>query len=145
MSHRSKKPPGDYPVGYGRPPSHTRFRKGVSGNPRGRPRGMTVVRANRLALQEAYRLIPVREGDVVFTLPTIQALMRQLARLAAKGNGPALRMFIKMIQTIEQEKASEAEIKEEELAERAPVSDQDRARALAAFMAKVGMKVSLPD
>ena len=27
-----------YAVGYGRPPLHTRFRKGVSGNPRGRPR-----------------------------------------------------------------------------------------------------------
>ena len=64
MSRRPKKP-GDYPVGYGRPPSHTRFRKGVSGNPGGRPRGMTAVRANRLALQEAYRLIPVREGDEI--------------------------------------------------------------------------------
>ena len=96
------KKPGDYPIGYGKPPAHTRFLKGVSGNRRGRPPGMPAVRANRLALQEAYRLIAVREGDEVSTLPTIQALMRQLARLAAKGNGPALRMFIKMIQIIEQ-------------------------------------------
>ena len=29
----------DYKVGYKRPPLHTRFRKGQSGNPRGRPRG----------------------------------------------------------------------------------------------------------
>jgi hypothetical protein len=29
----------DYPVGYGRPPRQTRFRKGQSGNPVGRPRG----------------------------------------------------------------------------------------------------------
>jgi len=29
----------DYRVGYKRPPLHTRFRKGQSGNPRGRPRG----------------------------------------------------------------------------------------------------------
>ena len=28
----------DYAVGYGKPPLHTRFRKGQSGNPRGRPR-----------------------------------------------------------------------------------------------------------
>jgi hypothetical protein len=27
-----------YAVGYGKPPLHTRFRKGQSGNPRGRPR-----------------------------------------------------------------------------------------------------------
>ena len=30
---------GDYGVGYGRPPRHTRFAKGQSGNPRGRPCG----------------------------------------------------------------------------------------------------------
>jgi Family of unknown function (DUF5681) len=29
----------DYEVGYGKPPRHTRFKKGQSGNPRGRPNG----------------------------------------------------------------------------------------------------------
>jgi hypothetical protein len=29
----------DYPVGYGKPPPHSRFVKGQSGNPRGRPPG----------------------------------------------------------------------------------------------------------
>jgi hypothetical protein len=29
----------DYAVGYGKPPLHTRFKKGQSGNPRGRPPG----------------------------------------------------------------------------------------------------------
>lgn len=28
----------DYEVSYGRPPKRSRFRKGLSGNPRGRPR-----------------------------------------------------------------------------------------------------------
>jgi hypothetical protein len=32
-------PKPDYAVGYGKPPLHTRFKKGRSGNPRGRPRG----------------------------------------------------------------------------------------------------------
>ena len=31
-----KSPRADYEVGYGRPPVHSRFRKGQSGNPRGR-------------------------------------------------------------------------------------------------------------
>ena len=29
----------DYKVGYKKPPLHTRFQKGQSGNPRGRPKG----------------------------------------------------------------------------------------------------------
>ena len=29
----------DYEVGYGKPPRHTRFQPGRSGNPRGRPSG----------------------------------------------------------------------------------------------------------
>src|ERR1700693_3097798 len=40
----SNKPPenkesGDYEIGYAKPPLHTRFRKGHSSNPNGRPRG----------------------------------------------------------------------------------------------------------
>ena len=52
MSRPPNNPSGNYAVGYGRPPSHSRFRKGVSGNPRGRPRGMTAARANRLACKK---------------------------------------------------------------------------------------------
>lgn len=33
-----RKPAGGYEVGYGKPPVHSRFQKGRSGNPRGRPR-----------------------------------------------------------------------------------------------------------
>jgi hypothetical protein len=36
---KKKQPPGDYAVGYRRPPEDKRFRKGTSGNPRGRPKG----------------------------------------------------------------------------------------------------------
>jgi hypothetical protein len=52
---RAKKPnpPRPYTVGYGKPPVHTRFQKGVSGNPRGRPRGIAPSTARGLALKEA--------------------------------------------------------------------------------------------
>jgi Family of unknown function (DUF5681) len=99
---------------------------------------MTPGRAKRLALQEAYRPITVREGDEVLTLPTIQAVMRQQGRLAAKGNGPAQRDFIG--RAIEQEEAIEA-TKVADTTQNSPITDQDRVRALAALLAKMGYKL----
>jgi hypothetical protein len=128
---------GAYDVGYGRPPSHTRFRKGVSGNPGGRPRGTTPGRARMLALREAYRSITVREGDIVRSLPAYQAVMRQLVRLAVTGKSPAQRMLIGLVQAIEQEAAVQADIKAAEGAGNSKVSDEDRVRALTAFLTKV--------
>jgi len=48
-----------YQVGYGKPPLHTRFRRGQSGNPGGRPRRPATERVKALALREAYRRITV--------------------------------------------------------------------------------------
>ena len=73
-SPENKLPADKHKVGYRKPPVHTRFRKGQSGNPGGRPRGMTAGRATALALKEAYRPVNVREGDKVITLPAIQAV-----------------------------------------------------------------------
>jgi hypothetical protein len=60
MSSRNKIP-GDYTVGYGKPPVHTRFVKGQSGNPRGRPKSKPGVGAKALAREEG--------GDEVQSLP----------------------------------------------------------------------------
>ena len=79
MKRLPKKPSSaTYEVGYGKPPARTRFKPRASGNPGGRPRGMTAERAKKLALKEAYRPITIREGDKIITLPAFQAIMRQL-------------------------------------------------------------------
>lgn len=106
MTRRSRNSSGNYEVGYGKPPSRTRFRKGVSGNPSGRPHGITAGRATALAIKEAYRLVKVREGDKVLTMPAIQAVLRSQVALAAKGNGPAQRALIEVTQAIERESAA---------------------------------------
>jgi hypothetical protein len=77
-----------YAIGYGKPPLHTRFAKGRSGNPGGRPRGTSVERAKALALEEAYRSGTVKEGGRAVALPAIQVILRRQIALGAKGNGP---------------------------------------------------------
>jgi hypothetical protein len=98
-----KPPAGEYRVGYGKPPKKSRFRKGQSGNPGGRPRGPTAGRAKRLALKEAYRMVRVREGDRVVCVPALGAILRSLVALAAKGNAPTQRFVYAMVSEIEQQ------------------------------------------
>ena len=49
----------DYEVGYGKPPKHTRFRKGQSGNFLGRPKGSTNVQTEMKRLLVAKTKIKV--------------------------------------------------------------------------------------
>ena len=127
---KKKLPPQDYKVGYRKPPAHTRFSKGKSGNPGGRPRGLTAGRATALALKEAYRLVSVKEGDKVITLPAIQALRSQVA-LATKGNGLAQRTVIEAIQAIEREIEAHVAAKERALANTPAMSNLEPARRIA--------------
>lgn len=104
MSKKIKKgrATGDYEVGYGKPPVATRFRKGQSGNPRGSScKNEPSHRANQLMLQEAYRPATVKVGDQTIKMPAIAAVFRSLLASGLKGNGPAQRASLRMIEAIE--------------------------------------------
>jgi Family of unknown function (DUF5681) len=90
---------GTYEVGYGKPPVHTRFRKGVSGNPAGKraPTQYTLRDANRLIMEEAFRQVSVRDGDKIVKIPMFQAVVRSHNMSTVKGNGPAQRGVIKLV------------------------------------------------
>jgi Family of unknown function (DUF5681) len=93
------------PVGYGKPPVHTRFRKGQSGNPTGKRKHGEAERAEALIRQEVYRLLTVREGDAVKKMPALQAVIRSQIAAAAKGNVTAQRALVKIVQDIEDARA----------------------------------------
>ena len=104
MSAKKKKAPQDSTsVGYGKPPIHSRFRKGQSGNPTGKRRRGAAERAEELIRQEAYRLLTIREGEKVTRMPALQAVFRSQIASAAKGNVSAQRAVVKVVQEIEAE------------------------------------------
>jgi Family of unknown function (DUF5681) len=106
---------GDYEVGYGKPPAHTRFRKGQSGNPHGRPRGFGTKRLPEILLKEAYRKMRVKQGDRIEKVPAMVAIARSLVTRAAAGNGRAQQVVLDAIEAIERERATQvaAEAKED--------------------------------
>lgn len=74
----------DYEVGYGRPPTHTRFQPGVSGNPSGRPRGSQNFRTllDRILKEE----IPLLDGEQQRKVSKAEAITRRLVIGALKGD-----------------------------------------------------------
>ena len=90
---------GDYRVGYRRPPVDTRFKRGQSGNPKGRPPG-----AKNLAtlLSEALNeLVVISEDGGRKRISKRKAAFKQLVNAAAKGNWPALKLLVDIMQDIE--------------------------------------------
>src|SRR6201987_237468 len=91
--------PGDYVVGYGKPPLHTRFQKGKSGNPRGRPRG----KKNMSTL-----LSPALNASIVVVangrrkkITKREAIVTQLVNKSAAADLKATQIVLAMLRELE--------------------------------------------
>ncbi|MCA3643288.1 MAG: hypothetical protein IOC63_15795 [Methylobacterium sp.] len=100
--------PAPYEVGYAKPPAETRFRKGQSGNPRGRPKGarnklpaLHEERLKDIVLAEAYRDIKVHDGDRQVTVPMAEAIVRSMALKAARGDHRSQKLFAELLNRTE--------------------------------------------
>jgi hypothetical protein len=86
-------------VGFRRPPEATRFKKGVSGNPRGRPKGsLNVATAFMKALREK---VVINERGQRKTITKLKAALKQLANKGASGDLRALTQLIALAQDAE--------------------------------------------
>lgn len=93
---RKTKPTGDYEVGYGRPPAHTRFKPGQSGNPRGRTKGardLKTVMEDALTKEFSQTVIVV-EGGKSRTLTKLELIVTSNVNKAAKGDARSLRELL---------------------------------------------------
>jgi hypothetical protein len=75
-------------VGYKKPPAETRFQKGRSGNPKGRPKGTRIFKTDLRA--ELAEPVNVREDGSVTTVSSQRAILKQLRAKALKGDPRAL-------------------------------------------------------
>jgi len=84
-----------YEVGYGKPPTQNQFKKGRSGNPKGRPKGSrnmsTILEA---ALTER---VAVSKNGKLQKMRLIDAIAISLATKGASGNLPAIRELLNAI------------------------------------------------
>jgi hypothetical protein len=84
-----------YRVGYGHPPLHSRFKRGQSGNPRGRSKGTKNLRTD---LDEELReTITVREGDRARKVSKQRAMIKSTVVKALKGDVRAVNFLLSRV------------------------------------------------
>lgn len=85
----------DCEVGYGRPPAETRFRKGRSGNPGGRPKGSKS--AKSLLEQALAAPVAINEGGKSRVIEQRLALFKSMVARAIKGDARAAALAVKLM------------------------------------------------
>ena len=94
MPSRKRAKPSAYDVGYRRPPKATQFKKGKSGNPKGRPKGSRPIGA---VLQEVLgQRISVTENGKTRRLPALEVMLRRLANDAMRNEPVALKLMLSL-------------------------------------------------
>lgn len=86
-------------VGYRRPPQHSRFKAGRSGNPRGRPKGSK--NFSTVLLETVREKVVVTEDGRRKHITKLEAMVKQLANKAASGDPRATQLLTQMVQASE--------------------------------------------
>ena len=112
----------DNKVGYRRPPLHSRFQPGQTGNPKGRPKGTTNLRTDlRDELSEHIR---VREGERNLKVSKQRGMLKALVAKALRGDARAANVVLGLVSKLFKAAAP---------AEPVPTSAPTTKRSLSAF------------
>ena len=88
----------DSEVGYGRPPTLTQFKKGQSGNAKGRGKNTRNLKTElRSVLEEE---LPLSLGGREVRLPARKAMLLALRNKALKGDVRAIGMMVSMVERL---------------------------------------------
>jgi len=118
-------------VGYRRPPKSTRFKKGQSGNPRGRPvkrpSADTPGEIGRVIREVSRMTVRGPQGEEV---PMLQAQMMALANAGLKGKASAIKLFAELLASaLEDNVARHPELKLIDEADLITVNRRPRSKA----------------
>jgi hypothetical protein len=87
-----------YDVGYGKPPVHTRFQKGQSGNRIGRPKKEAQLPSLDAGIVEALsERVTITENGQVRQITKHAAALKQLANKAASGHMPTIKLLMPIL------------------------------------------------
>ena len=86
-----------YEVGYCKPPKHSQFKTGQSGNPKGRPKNTKNLKTD--LKEEIYEHIQITEGGQPSSVTKQRAILKRTVEKALKGDMRATELIIKLIAT----------------------------------------------
>jgi hypothetical protein len=96
MSHDDER---DYEVGYGKPPRHSQFKRGQSGNPRGRPAGSKNL--GTLVSEALNEPVIVVENGGRRKISKREAIIKQLVNRSAKADWRAIKILLDIVRELE--------------------------------------------
>jgi Family of unknown function (DUF5681) len=88
-------PNAKYAVGYRRPPLHSRFKPGQSGNLKGRPAGRPNVKS--MVERVIHQKLPVRQGEKTREMPMLEAMIHAHAVKAVKGDARSAGLVLNLL------------------------------------------------
>ena len=85
-----------YAVGFGKPPKASQFKKGVSGNPKGRQKTPLISDVTPVIEGILSEPVKIREGEGTRTVSTMEAAFHAQMVLALKGEPKAIRTVFQL-------------------------------------------------